>query len=110
MARVPAKIIERILKKEGIEIDGYDVLEGLYCESAEAAKLEGMDDGITQQYDFLGKLEYENFSLEFDCSMLEDFREMHEELIPYYYLHVGSCKVVRKDFEDVLVEIDVFEK
>ncbi|MDR3585619.1 MAG: hypothetical protein P4L59_09865 [Desulfosporosinus sp.] len=109
MARVPGKMIERLLKKEGIEVDGYDVLDCLSTEAIQVAKEQGMDDGITEEYDFTGTLEYENFILTFECSMVEDYRDLNGEEIPYYYLHVDNCKIERNGMKDKVIDIGVYQ-
>jgi hypothetical protein len=110
MARIPAKIIEKKLAIEEIELDGYYVLDSLSTKAIEEAKEQGMEDGITHPYDFSATLEYRNFTLEFYCSMVEDYREMNGEEIPYYYLSVDSCKIIRKDKEELVIDIGVYEK
>lgn len=110
MSRVPAKKIERLLKKEGIEVNGYEVLEELSDKAIDVANNEGMENGITEPYEFVETLEYGEVSLKFYCGMNEGTRNTGYEEIPYYYLQVDSCEINSSTKQGKVIDISVFDK
>lgn len=111
MARIPAKMIERKLKKEGVILEGYYILDLIHRESIRCGiEEEGMTDGITEPFEFEVSVHLDGVQLEFDCSMEEDYREINGEEYPYYYLYVDSCRIVNSDKEDQVIVLDVFER
>jgi hypothetical protein len=109
MANIPAKIIERKLKKEGIKVDGYDVINSIELDYIAEANRLGMNDGITEEFDFKSEYCMKGVKITFYGKICEDYRQVSPtQEIPYYYPYIESCKVENENSEEKLVEIEVF--
>ncbi|AHN24501.1 hypothetical protein [Lysinibacillus varians] len=111
MANIPAKIIERKLKKEGVNVEGYSIIEGIEFDYIEEAKTLGMDDGITEEYDFLSEFSINDQILTFYGSVVEEYLQISpNQEVPYYYPYLDYCKITGDGKEEIIVELDVYWK
>ncbi|WP_225340555.1 hypothetical protein [Lysinibacillus capsici] len=109
MANIPAKIIERKLKKEGIKVDGYNVISSIELDYIAEANRLGMNDGITEEFEFESEYSMEGINITFNGKICEDYRQISptQETL-YYYPYIESCKIEIENSEEKLVEIEVF--
>lgn len=111
MTNIPAKIIERKLKKEGVNVEGYSIIEGIEFDYIEEAKTLGMDDGITEEYDFLSKFSINDRIITFYGSMVEEYLQISPKIeVPYYYPYLDYCKITSDGQEEIIVELEVYWK
>ncbi|MEH7076975.1 hypothetical protein [Neobacillus drentensis] len=109
MAYTPAKIIENKLRKVGISVNGFYVIENIDMDYIKEAKRLGMDDGITDRFDFHSEYSIEGGTLTFYGSIIEDYRQvtLNQEL-PYYYPHLESCTIKLDGKEEIIIDLDVY--
>ncbi|MCM3569351.1 hypothetical protein [Neobacillus mesonae] len=109
MANIPAKIIEQKLKKEGIEVDGYNVIYGIEADyQAEAEEL-GMSNGITDEFDFKSEYLVAGGKVTFYGRMCRDFRQVSPtQELPYYYPFIESCKIEKDGEEEKVIALEVY--
>lgn len=96
MAYVPAKMIESVLKKEGIEVDGYSLIDWIDDDWMKESERLGMEDGITREFEFSSKYPLEDGKITFYGKMCEDYREISpDEEVKFYFTQLDSCKIKR---------------
>lgn len=109
LANVPAKIIERKLSKEGINVNGYYVIDGIEIDYLEEANKLGMNNGITEDFDFISEFPIEDGSITFYGSVIEDYRQISpNQEIPYYYPYLESCMIKKEGNEEKIIELDIY--
>lgn len=109
MANIPAKIIERKLEKEGINVNGYSIIEGIEFDYIEEAKNLGMEDGITEEYDFISEFTIDNAVLTFYGSLVEEYHQISpNQEIPYYHPFLDCCKISKEGKDDITVDLEVY--
>lgn len=109
MAFVPAKMIEKVLKKHDVEVDGYDVIQSVEDDEMREADNLGMSSGIDRPYSFTSKYEADDCTITFYADVVEDYRNINDEEIPYYYLNISSC-TINKDDKVYDEKVDVYVK
>lgn len=108
MSNIPAKMIESILKKEGINVDGYKVIESIDVDYIAEAKRLGMNDGITEEFEFSSQYPLKDVILTFYGNIVEDYRQISPtQEVRYYYSHLDSCKI-EKNGKEKIIDMDVY--
>jgi hypothetical protein len=111
MAYVPAKMIESILRDEGVDIDGYNVIQNIDIDYLAEAERLGMDDGITEGFEFSSQYPMKGVTLTFYGDIIEDYRKISpDQEVPYYYPHLDSCKIEKGDEVEKFIAVDVYWK
>lgn len=104
MGYIPAKKIERLLKKEGISVNGYDVVDCIRVDS-----MNDDIDYITEGYEFSSTYELDGVTLTFYGEMVESYRKVSpDQEVEYYYTQLDSCKIEKDGKEEKVIEMDVY--
>jgi hypothetical protein len=99
--RVAAKKIESQIKKSvGLEVNGYNIIEEIDEAALKEANNLGMENGITEPYEFEFQDVYTEYSITFYVSMCEEFRDLVNLKDEYYYTYVDSCTIKRNNVDD----------
>lgn len=110
MANIAAKKIERLVNKEGLQVNGYYIIEGIEIDYLEEAKRLGMAAGITEGYEFQSEFTFDGgVSLKFYGEMVEDYRHISpDQEVPFYYPHLETCVIKKEGQKEIVLDLDVY--